>query len=1032
MVVDSSVVSGPLPRVLVAQIEAAIATLRAADPFRSVHVLVPNHVLGTHLSRALFAETGYLAIYCELPHEFAWRLAVKACLVEGLLPVPEEVDLALVLTAATEAVQNEGTPDYLRRAAEMRGFAPAALRTLRDLEAAGVSADALEAHAADAPDSEKPRVLARIARARQKAVDGAGLVDREALYRRAAAALSESDCPGVVLVGPPSPSRGFEELIGRLHARQACAWVTSPMSEGIAPRHDTARAEFTARTELTPSLYEESANTRGQVTNALARVQNLLFIEGAHDEPAAPDDSVGFLSAPGESLEAVEIARLILQEAARGVRFQEMAVLLHEPSAYSSHLASAFDRAGIPAFFLEGVPRIDPAARALGLLLDLLDADLDRAQVAEFLTTARVPYRTFLGDHARISPARWDRLSAKAGIVSGLEHWRRGLQGARDEATEREYEGEVLLIDALEKTIERLAADLNAFPSEGGWGEFLTPTLTLLDRWIERSRLTAERLERVIGPLDRFAPRPTRDQFLARVHELIASQVYREGSLADGRVLVGPTGVAAGLRYRIVFVPGMVERRFPSVARPDPLLLDEERQALSPALRTTIDAQEEERLRFVEGCAAAGERLVLSWPRVDGQTGKERVPSSFLLRAARAVLGRRVSGEDLSHLASAGETSLGRPYPRQPDLAVDLVERDLALVASGQKGAARHLLDEAPSVGRAVDAERASWEPELTVWDGLVDVNACADAVSALRLNGRQVSASQLETFGACPYRHFLSVGLRLRKWEEPERAYSMTALDTGSVMHAVLHRLFAELKDKGSLPLTIDKVAKTKTRAGEILDEEFAAFLDAGGVIHPGLVNTVRDQMRADVDDLLEREVDEQADFVPDSFEREFSDVAFEFAPGRSLRFRGFMDRLDVSPKPKRVRVIDYKSGGYFWKEDEDVRGGRNVQLAIYVLAAASLYPKHQVAESRYYYGTSKGRFKFKKVEGTEETRERLRQVLTALDDTAANGAFAPVADGCDFCDFQSLCGPTREVRAARKQGDKRLKAFYRMRELA
>ena len=177
----------------------------------------------------------------------------------------------------------------------------------------------------------------------------------------------------------------------------------------------------------------------------------------------------------------------------------------------------------------------------------------------------------------------------------------------------------------------------------------------------------------------------------------------------------------SGLQFRVVFVPGMVERRFPSVARPDPLLLDEERESLSPALRTTLDDQEQERVEFVEACAAARERLVLSYPRVDGQSGRERVPSSFLLRAASAAIGARVSAEELARLASAGETSLGRPYPKNPERAVDLLERDLALVASGEKGAARHLLDEAPNVARAFEAERASWMPELTVWDGLVE-----------------------------------------------------------------------------------------------------------------------------------------------------------------------------------------------------------------------------------------------------------------------------------------------------------------------
>ena len=199
----------------------------------------------------------------------------------------------------------------------------------------------------------------------------------------------------------------------------------------------------------------------------MARVQRALFAEDGHTKARALDKSVQFLSAPGESLEAVEIARLILDEAARGVRFQEMAVLLRTPSTYASHLASAFDRAGISAFFLDGVPRVDPAARALGLLLDLAGADLDRAQVAEFLTTARIPYQKILGEDARISPARWDRISARAGIVSGIDQWRTGLRAARESAEEREFDDEVALIDSLELIVERLHRQLAELSGNG-------------------------------------------------------------------------------------------------------------------------------------------------------------------------------------------------------------------------------------------------------------------------------------------------------------------------------------------------------------------------------------------------------------------------------------------------------------------------------------------------------------------------------------------------------------------------------------
>lgn len=64
--VDESSNSWSVLPALVTRVEAAIRKFRADDPFRPIRVLVPNHVLGTLLSRAPFADTGYLAIHVEL------------------------------------------------------------------------------------------------------------------------------------------------------------------------------------------------------------------------------------------------------------------------------------------------------------------------------------------------------------------------------------------------------------------------------------------------------------------------------------------------------------------------------------------------------------------------------------------------------------------------------------------------------------------------------------------------------------------------------------------------------------------------------------------------------------------------------------------------------------------------------------------------------------------------------------------------------------------------------------------------------
>jgi hypothetical protein len=128
------------------------------------------------------------------------------------------------------------------------------------------------------------------------------------------------------------------------------------------------------------------------------------------------------------------------------------------------------------------------------------------------------------------------------------------------------------------------------------------------------------------------------------------------------------------------------------VARPDPLLLDDEREALSSDLRTTRDAQENERLLFAGATKAAHERLVLSYPRFQTGSGRERVPSSFLIAIVATAVDRRTTKEPL-RLAQPGATGLGRPQPDELDRAIDRIERDLAFVAPGTKVAARHLRD---------------------------------------------------------------------------------------------------------------------------------------------------------------------------------------------------------------------------------------------------------------------------------------------------------------------------------------------------
>ena len=1016
----------------VAELEARIRELRRGSAFLPIAVVVPSHLLGAWLAPRIFAETGHLGIGFHLLPELAWRVAEGRALAEGRGPVPENVDRALVLASAAGAAQAAETPGYLKDAVEKAGFGPTLLRTLQDLGGCGLGPEDLERLAPGSADAERLRLLARTARDFGARLEKARLLDRPSIYRLAAEALPTRAIGGVVLLGFDDLPPVAADFLAALRKSHPFAVVPETGPLALAPRHDARRRAFLERVAA-PSTPEDGP----EPSSSLQRIQQRLFERRAGEATGSEtplDATVHVLAAAGEAMEAVEIARLVQLALAEGLRPGQAAVLLRDPARYAAPLASAFERARIPAYFVEGEPRVDAAAQGLGLLLGLVGGDLERRAVMEFLTTARIPWEGLLGKDAEISASRWDRLSAQAGIVSGIDSWRARLADARKQREERGFEDDrdLRLHDSLVRLIDRLHRDLAAFPSEGGWNDFLGATLGLLDEWIGRGRLVRERLERVLAPLGRFAPAPTREAFLARVRELLATQVYREGSLEDDRVLVSSIDGARGLGFRLVFVPGLVERAFPTVARPDPLLLDEEREALSPDLRTTRDAQERERLLFARAVRAAGERLVLSFPRFDTGAGRERVPSSFLLQAVEAAMGRRVAAAELLGLASPGETGLGRPHPGEPDAAIDRIERDLAAVASGRAGAARHLLDGDGFVAASIALERAAWEPRLTPFDGLLDLGGDEAATSRLAPGGRRSSATEVQGLAACPYQHLLKRGFGLRPWEEPDRVFQLDALGFGSLYHAVAERLFTRLRDEGLLPVQAARLPEIEALLRQVVDEVAGEVVLRGEILNEALLAPAKGSIRSAFSELLRREAEADDGFVPAVFEQRFEGIEVPLGDGRTISFAGLIDRADLaSGEAKRVRVVDYKTGKPQWKEGEQFRGGRELQLAIYNRAADRMFEGASVSEALYYYATPSGGYEQKACPATAEVDETFVRVLQTLDETARAGVFAPVADTCDFCDFQSVCGAARETRAERKKADPCLGAFLKLREI-
>src|SRR5439155_11914525 len=324
---------------------------------------------------------------------------------------------------------------------------------------------------------------------------------------------------------------------------------------------------------------------------ALMRLRTQLF-----DPPAGEpthDPSLTLMTGPGEAAEVRGIVRRLLRAAADGVPFEEMGVILPRPDPYAPLFTDLLERLGVPHRLHPSLPlRTGRAARSLLLLFRC--RGLARAAVLELLTFAPVPFEERLAAGETPRTAQWDAISRDAGIVSGLDRWTVGLtayaaaerEGAAAEPEpERRARRERRAGDALTllRLVQALAETLESLAAEATWPEWADRLQAALDRWIGKGR-DREAVAGVIADLRGLAflerQAPWRDVEAVVEARFDWERVPLE-PLATGAIHVGAMDAMAGLPFRVVAIPGLVEGGYPGVVRPDPFLLDPEREALA-------------------------------------------------------------------------------------------------------------------------------------------------------------------------------------------------------------------------------------------------------------------------------------------------------------------------------------------------------------------------------------------------------------------------------------------------------------------
>ncbi len=536
---------------------------------------------------------------------------------------------AVAARATFEALER-GHLSYFQPVARRPGFNRALATTANELRLAGVRPAALAKLEGSGPD------LAELLQVFEDQLEAAAIADRATLFRTAERAVAEGGESWPVLpilmldVAIGSPAE--RDFVKALVAASPAVLATVPLGD-----------DFTLAALETLPKAERMTSPAATADSALRRLATYVFSEAQPPEQEGGDE-VCFFSSPGEGRECVEIARRILEESRHGIRFDQVAVLLRAPGAYSGLLESALNRAGIPAFFARGTRRPDPAGRALLALLACAVEHLSARRFAEYLSLGQVPALDVSGSPPSISPMwsrsddeslgpaasiemtaeaephaddsaaaasdsdgapvvegslrapwKWEELLVEAAVIGGKERWVRRLDGLERELKVKlemlhNEESDPSRILAVERELRNLGhlrrfalpviEALAAFPLSAEWGTWLE----LLEGFTPTVLRQPQRVLSILAELKPMAA--VGPASLDEVRGVLAerlSTVEREPPRRPyGSVFVATPEQARGRSFEIVFVPGVAERIFPQALREDPLLLDRLRKKLTP------------------------------------------------------------------------------------------------------------------------------------------------------------------------------------------------------------------------------------------------------------------------------------------------------------------------------------------------------------------------------------------------------------------------------------------------------------------
>lgn len=687
--------------------------------------------------------------------------------------------------------------------------------------------------------------------------------------------------------------------------------------------------------------------------SVLHQIERRLFLNQVEDEPLPPSKEVTLYEAIGMEGEIEMIARTIQHmERNFDYRYSDFAILLRQIGEYEKIIQSVFGRYDIPVEIHERDRLRDSALiQTIRSLLEIYLNEWSLDRVMQFLKSN---YVRVLG--GREKDYYWvnalEHYAMKSGVYKDREVWLTPwCTNGHPEWTAFDKQKEAFLTPLVK--LEKQLREAKSFSVlrdaliEAVRGEFkIFKAETSDDEYVRRDVAAYKRFLSILDEIENSFMKQGDDEsldfeaFCDRFFRLIDLDLYSLRHRNTNRVQVYNVSLARQKQYEVVFVAGLLEKKFPVQVREDPVLSDWERRLFNASrnkqlLKERQPTQSLERYLFYIAVTRARHKLFLTYPRMDLE-GKSSLPSSYVFEVKRLF----------SPKVSDRQQLLNQPYPAVED-AVNQRELELGLVgeiwhkqdvSAERQNRLLNLIDFCRKIPEAsARFDRTGY----IVRNQLTDESIDKPKVFRTELT----SPSALEDYAKC---HFKYYAKRVLKLDDPTEDQNVTA--RGTILHEVLEECFRDWQGRRDIysqpelgiQQALKKLKEVMAKYPLMMERPYQYDLER---------YAFEEQLRLFLEAELTRLLD--APLQPKHFELGFGEDEAGLPPliiqdeQGEIRIRGKIDRIDLDENNTSGIVIDYKRSAVF--EGKALEHGTALQLPIYILVLTELLNARPVGGELY-----------------------------------------------------------------------------------